>query len=435
MSTTLTSAPPPTKIYAHNDDPRLFQCFRTWWLVVALCLMAQENANILVVARTASQNLREGRQHSAPSATLLFFTLLLSSICVGLVLSQFRPTLRTVLKQKAVLSFVVLAFLSTLWSQDPQLTFRRATILLFLCGLAWFFATSYSPADQIRLLLVAGVILASGSIAIAILLPQYGLDSGGAWRGILGQKNQLGHSVLFLFSGLAFCPIPNRRRFLALTVQAILPIGLIALSQSKDSLILAILLITVRFYGQFFRRIPKDQRPFVLFVTAFGMFGIAFGRGILLAFLGRDSTLTGRTHEWAILIPFALKHFWLGYGYQAFWTGTGDSLSAMSTLGGAIHGADSGYLDTTLQLGLFGLALFFVIILVALCDFAGLYRRASVPLAAYWYAAIVLVTLVGSVVEGLFSGPGGASVFLFVVACAGLRILRQGSRPLARMTS
>jgi exopolysaccharide production protein ExoQ len=434
MSATLTALPlPATKTYARMDDRFLFRRVRTWWLLLALCIMAQENSNIFLVASRATQKLNQ--RTYTPSAALLFFTLLLWAIAGALIFTRLRLTLRTMLQQKAVLPYVALALLSTVWSQDPQLTFRRAIILCFLCGFAWLFASSYSPPDQMRLLLTTGVVLASASIAWAVLFPQYGLDSGGEWRGIFGQKNQLGHSMLFLFSCLAFRPIANGRRLVVTAMQAMLPIGVIILAQSMHSVVLAVLLIAVRFYGPFFRRIRKEQRPFLVFMTAFGILAIAFGREMILVLLGRDATLTGRTHEWAILIPFAFRHFWLGYGYQAFWTGTGDSLSAIATLGASIHGADSGYLDNALQLGVLGVSLFLLIMLVALRDFVRLYRRGSVPLAGYWYVGIVLITLVGSIVEGLFSGPGGASVFMFLVACAGLRILCSGNSDVAVQAS
>jgi hypothetical protein len=56
-------------------------------------------------------------------------------------------------------------------------------------------------------------------------------------------------------------------------------------------------------------------------------------------------------------------------------------------------------------------------------DFAKLFRRASVPLIAYWYGGLILATFVGSFTEGLFLMPVGITTFIFVVACAGLRSL------------
>lgn len=420
-----------TEAYEEIQDPFLFKRARVWWTLLALCLMAQGNAAIFSAPTVASEARKTLRELYAPSTTLLILTVVLYLICASLIGTRIGPTLRMMLNQKAVLAFAILAFLSTLWSQEPSLTFRKAAMLFLTFAFAWLFAISYSPADQMRILLVAGVILALSSFAMAVLLPAYGVEAGGEWKGVFGQKNTLGYTMFLLFSGLAFDRIPSRRRLMTVTLQAILPIGLIVLSQSRESLVLAVLLIGVRVYGPFLARRRRDQLPFTLYATVFGILGIIFAREILFSVLGRDSTLTGRTNEWAIIVPFALKHLWLGYGYQAFWTGTGDSLGVISALRGAIFGADSGYLDTMLQFGLVGLGLLLILLVVSLGDFARLFRTDSMPLAAYWYAGLILAAYLGNFVGSMFLSTGFNS-FVFVVACAGLRNLSHENASLPR---
>lgn len=431
MSATLAPVPtPPTTPYAGNGDPFLFKRVRTWWLLLALLLLADENS-IFTVASRPSKSLNTLTSNASRSTSLLqLLTVTLWLIVAGLMVTRLGPTLRLMLKQRAILSFAILAFLSTLWTQiPPQVTFRKATWLFLVFGFAWFFASCYRPADQMRLLLVAGLILALASIAMAILLPQYGLDSGGEWKGVFGQKNHLGLAMLFLFAGLFFRPISRGRRLLAVAIQAILPIGLIVLSQSRGSLILILLLIVVRLYGPFLGDRRRDQLPFVLYASVLSIVAIAFSRGVLLSLLGRDSTLTGRTREWAVLVFYALRHLWLGYGYQAFWSGTADSFHAMRSIGANIYGADSGYLETMLELGIVGVGLWFILLMIVLSNILRLLRRPSVPLEGYWYAGIILVTFAGSVTEVLFPVPAGISTFVFVVACAGLTNLGREVAP------
>jgi O-antigen ligase len=427
MSATLTFvATAPTRTYAGGEDPFLFKRIRTWWLLLALFLMAQGNG-LFTRQDSSYWNLKTLQQDLESSPILLLLTAVLWLICAGLMIKQIDPTLRTMLKQKAVMAFAVLAFLSTLWSQDPQLTLRKAMLLFLAFAFAWFFATYYSPADQMRLLLAAGVIVALASIAMAIWLPQYGIASGGEWKGVFGQKNRLGLSILFLFSGLPFCGISNGRRLLTLALQAIFPIGLILLSQSKGSLILAVVLIAVRIFGPYIARRRKDQLPFVMYTAVcfivVALPVITMGWEIILPLLGRDSTLTGRTDHWATLAPFAFRHLWLGYGYNAFWTGAGDSLRVFDSIGAGVKGADSGYMDTMLQFGLLGMGMLLLVLLVSLRDFLRVLRRSSVPLIAYWYAGIILATFVGSFTEGLFLTPTGITTFIFVVGCTGLTTL------------
>jgi exopolysaccharide production protein ExoQ len=427
VSATLTSiTAASTRIYAENEDPSLFHRVRTWWLLLALFLMAQGNG-LFTRQDSSFYTIPAKGQQLEGTQVFLLLTCLLWMICAGLMIKGIAPTLRMMLQQKAVLAFAVLALLSALWSQDPQLTLRKATLLFLAFAFAWFFATYYSPADQMRLILAAGVIAALASIAMALLLPQYGIASGGEWKGVFGQKNRLGLSIFFLFSGLPFCCISSNRRLLTLAVQAILPIGLILLSQSRTSLILTVVLIAVRLFGPYVARRRKDQLPFVLYTAVFGIplmaFAIVAAKDIVLTLLGRESTLTGRTDHWGLIASYALGHLWVGYGYNAFWTGAGDSLRVMTRVGGAMIGSDSGYLDTMLQFGLVGIGLLLLVLLISLRDFSRLFRRTSVPLIAYWYVSLILVTFIGSFTEALFLPPVGITSFIFVVACAGLRSL------------
>jgi O-antigen ligase len=431
MSTTLLDiAAVPPQTYAQEGDPSLFRRPRTWWLLLALFIMTQGNG-LFTRQDNTYWGIKTVKQQFEGSPSFLMLTMAMCVICVALMLTSIRPTLRMALKQKAVLAFAVLGFLSILWSQDPSLTFRRTTLLFLTFAFAWFFATYYSPADQMRLLIAAGVIVALASIAMALLLPQFGISKYGEWKGVFGHKNHLGLGMFFLFSALPFCNISSGRRLLTLSLQAILPVGLILLSQSKTALILTLVLIAVRIFGPYLASRRRDQVPFALFAGVCGVvlavFAITMGREVILPLLGRESTLTGRTDHWAVLAPFALKHLWLGYGYSAFWTGTGDSLRVMNIIGAGMKGSDSGFVDMMLQFGLVGLSLMFIVFLTCARDFVRLFRRNSMPLVAYWYLGLIVATLVGSFTEILFLG--GVTTFIFAIACAGLRNLRYGEEP------
>ena len=423
MSATLTFvAGAPTRTYTEDEDPFLFYRVRTWWLLIALFLMAQGNG--IFTPQDKHESLKMLRQISEPSGSLLLLTAAMCVISATLIVTRIGSTLQLMLRQKAVLAFAVLAFLSTLWSQVPLLTFRKAALLFLTMTLAWFFANCYSPTEQIRLLLALGVIMALASIVWAILLPDYGIQPTGEWKGVFGQKNFLGSTMFFLFSGLPFCRISGGRRLLEFALVAILPAGLILLSHSKTSLILTAVLLAVRFFGPLVTRTRRESIPFVLYIAGFTTVMVATSVGVILSLLGRDLTLTGRTHEWAVIFPFALKHLWLGYGYQGFWVGTsGDSGKVISILGAGLNVADNGYLDLVLQFGVLGIGLLLVVLIVCVRDFLRLLRRSSVPLVAYWYAGLILATLVGSVTEGMFWMPIRIIPFIFVIACAGLKSL------------
>jgi O-antigen ligase len=90
--------------------------------------------------------------------------------------------------------------------------------------------------------------------------------------------------------------------------------------------------------------------------------GIYIGIGhsdFILALVGRDSTLSGRTQLWAALHPAMLKRPVLGYGYGAFWAGLkGETLNVFIQSRWLPTGADNGYVDLYLGLGALGMCAF-----------------------------------------------------------------------------
>jgi exopolysaccharide production protein ExoQ len=432
MSATMAQAlspaalPAPAQAIPIDGDPHLFRRARTWWLLLALTLLVQGNG-IFTRQDETYWSLAHLSQKFDSKPNLLWLTGVMCVIFFGLMIGHLAPTLRMMLRQKAVLAFAVLAFLSTVWSEDPLLTFRKATLLFLTFIFAWFFATCYSPQDQMRIVLATGVIVAIASIAMAILLPQFGISKDGEWKGIFGQKNELGIAMFLLFSPLPFCRIASRRRLLTVVLQATLPISLIVLSQSKEAIIIAILFVAVRILGPFIVQRRRDQLPFVLYSTVVGLPALALvliaGKDFFLGLLGKEGTLTGRTEHWAIEAQYIASHLWLGYGYHAFWTGTGDSLNVVRAVGGAMKGSDSGYVDMLLNLGLAGIVLLMVLLLVCVGDFLRVLRRPSVPIFAFWYAGLILGVYAESFVGNTFPDPAAPGCFMFVVACAGLNSL------------
>jgi exopolysaccharide production protein ExoQ len=433
MSTTtmpvMTATPAVREV--ENGDPLLFRRGRTWWMLLTLFMLAQGNG-LFTRQDDSYYRVKTLKDLYEPGGNLLLLTIATTALCIAMMIGYLIPTLRLMLRHKSILIFALLPLISVAWSQDPTISLRKATILLLSVVFAWFFATYYTPADQMRVLMAAGVIVGVASIAMALALPQFGIASSGEWKGVFAQKNRLGLSMFFLFSGLPFQAFCGRREWMKLALQSLFPIGLILLSHSKTSLILTFLLVLVRIFGPFAARCRRENLPFLLFAIAGSIAGaglmIAFGLNAILSLLGRDITLTGRTEHWGLLASFAARHLWLGYGYQAFWEGsTGDSGRFIALAGTGMRGADSGYLDAALQLGLLGIAVLFVLLLVSLRDFLKLFRRPTLPLMALWYAGVIVVTYIGDFTEGLFWVSSGVYVFVFVIAIAGLKYLRSAA--------
>lgn len=400
-------------------DTPLFRRARTWWLILALLLIAGQNS-LFTKAVTQSKELVNLRQtYDTSSPVLRALTLLLYVIFVGVLMGHWRSTLRALLRQRTFLLFLLLAAGSVLWSQDPVTTLKQLPRLLVMIFLGWFIGIYYTAQEQIRITLVTGLIVVVSSAFLAVALPGYGLDTGGEWKGIMGTKNQLGHAILFLFSGLLFRT--DRRHRIFWTCAGLLALVVFVMTRSAESLMLGILMVAIRLYGPLIKRTRREKLPFILFTIASGMLAVIVGRVAVLDLFGKDTTLTGRTVEWAAIMPFAMQHFWLGYGYRAFWTGYGDSLQVMKIVGGSMHGADSGYIDLLLQFGIVGMILAVTIMLGAALKFVRFFAAGPIPLLAYWYFGLVCISFIGNFADAYFPLTGGAPEIVLIMACAGLQ--------------
>jgi O-antigen ligase len=325
-----------------------------------------------------------------------------------------------------MLAVAAYAFVSTLWSSVPLVTLKKSILLCLTFAFAGFFATYYSQADQRRMLLAAGTILGIASVAWVILLPQYGVatsgEVAGEWKGVFGQKNDLGIAMFAFFSVLPFGRILNRGRLLTVTFQAILPLLLIVKAHSRESFIMLALFMVVRVLGPRIARMRHEQLPFVLYTTVCLIVGVVVGWNQLLTLLGDGAvnSWSGRIHEWSPVVPYIFQHLWFGYGFGGFWTGHGDSLNVMRVLHIVARGIDSGYLQTMLEFGLVGTSIAFIVVLKAVRDFLRLLRRPAVPLMAFWYVGYILLTCVLAITDNAFPSNITAPAFIFLVACCGL---------------
>jgi O-antigen ligase len=365
-------------------------------------------------------------QEYASDPMLRLLTIAMWVICAGLMFRHITPTLRTMLKQKPLLAVAAFAVVSTLWSPVPLLTLKKAIFLCLTFAFAGFFATYYSLADQKRMLLAAGTILAIASLAWIILLPQYGIatwgEVAGEWKGVFGQKNGLGIAMCTFFSVLPFCRIPDLRRLLVVIFQALLPLLLIVKAHSREALAIFALFIGIRILGPMIARKRREQLPFILYMAVCGIVGILLGWNIVLSLLGEGAAASwsGRLHEWSPAVPYIFRHLWFGYGYGGFWTGEGDSLNVMRVLGVRMRGMDSGYVENMLEFGLVGMSILLIVVLTSVRDFLRIFRSRAVSLLALWCVSVIVLTWVLAVTDYTFPFYGSAPTFIFVVACCGL---------------
>jgi exopolysaccharide production protein ExoQ len=276
-------------------------------------------------------------------------------------------------KDILLLSLVGLALISVLWSAVPEVTLRRGVALLLTTLFGLYLATRFELSEQLRLLYWALIIAAVLSLGVALALPSYGITpssaasawdaetTAGGWKGIYYSKNVFGR--LMALSGvisLLHAISTSKYRLLNWTVFG-LSLGLLLLTKSATSLLL--FLVTVVFFLPLYRGLRWRYTlavPFfcvMMLGAGFAMVWVLGNADTLLAALGKDPTLTGRTSLWSSLIDVIKLRPWFGYGYEGFWQSYGEQWSVSYTGWQASH-AHNGFLELALGLGLFGLLLF-----------------------------------------------------------------------------
>lgn len=271
------------------------------------------------------------------------------------------------------LLLLALAVLSGLWSQAPLASLRRSLTLATLMLFAVYAHAVLGTFLMCRIQVAAMWIAAVASFAMAALVPASGFDIGayaGAVRGVFTQKNSLGDTMVvgtIALSGIAM----RRRRIMPRDLASLaLALGTIVVAQATTSLLLclAVGVATVVIL------LVVDGRPLAVFCLLSGLGAALLAAWIvfavpvdLLAVLGKDASLTGRTEIWAAVRNAIADGSALGYGYSAFWLPeTQAAQNVWAAIGWTTPSAHSGYLETRLELGLPGLVLVAILALASL---------------------------------------------------------------------
>jgi exopolysaccharide production protein ExoQ len=123
-------------------------------------------------------------------------------------------------------------------------------------------------------------------------------------------------------------------------------------------------------------------------------------RDRVLAWLGRDASLSGRTALWAQALEMSAGRPWIGHGYATFWPRAQAAAARVSPRRGwPMRHPHNGFLEVLCELGLIGIA-------GLLVPFALLLRRALAlsvaPRARYWPLAYLSFLALSNLTESDF---------------------------------
>jgi exopolysaccharide production protein ExoQ len=321
-----------------------------------------------------------------------FYVLILVFIAL-----RWRRFICGIQQSKPLIILVVLAVLSTAWSQDPGLTLRRSMVLVATTALGIYFGSCHDIREQLSLLRWVFSITAALSLLFVVFLPDYGIGQGlhpGDWQGIFAQKNGLGCAMMLGF--LVFASSSDLRPWRRWTACGIF-LCLLYLSGSRTALSVVVAMVFIRAAAHIMRlrmtlAVPVAVAALVIISAA--ALVVVDNLGIILALFGRDQTLTGRTDIWQSVFLAISRRPFLGYGFSAFWRGlSGESATVVLSLRFFVQHAHNGFLDLWLELGLAGLSLFLLSLLGAFGRSIYRFRTGSLRDDAWPLTYLILLVL------------------------------------------
>lgn len=332
--------------------------------VVFVFLLASTGALIPLLSQ--QNDVASGVSGGVLVTQIIWLAVYVITFC--LIAVRWRQFIGVVTRDKLLLLLVAVALISVLWSVAPEVTLRRGIALVGTTAIGAYLATRYTIGGQLRLLAWALGIAALASLAFGLLLPSYGISSDpllqGDWQGIYNHKNALGSDMsLGAIVFLILATSSRNNRWIAWG-GFVLALSLMVLSNSKTALVVFLAFLILWPVYRSLRWRYTLMVPFLIF-AALLVGSIAAGlwsnADFLLGSIGRDTTLTGRTQLWSLVLDKVGERPWLGYGYSAFWRGLeGDSSYIWLMTGSEVPAADNGFLDLWLDLGLLGLMVFVI---------------------------------------------------------------------------
>jgi exopolysaccharide production protein ExoQ len=348
------------------------------------------------------------------------------AIATAMLLTSPSRLMRAARKNWPIIMLLLLMFTSALWSEDPGLTVRRVVTLASTFVVGLYLATRFAVREVLDLAALALIAVAVSSAVVAVLLPEHGIGAGvfaGEWRGIYPHKQMLGmHMAL----GVLLCTVlaldsPGRRRVM-FWPGAILCGVLTVLSGSATAVFVMLVSLSALPLLRLLQRRGLVGLTVVTFVVSFGICValVVFDQSeVILAQLGKESTLTGRLPLWNYVVERIAERPLLGYGYNGFWLGTtGPSESVLLVTGGWYpwH-AHNGWLQLCLDVGLVGLVVFLAGYARAVSQTLGIHSASWTD--AVWPIGYLLFLLVLSAAETVLLRPNTVFTALFTIVVFG----------------
>jgi len=274
--------------------------------------------------------------------------------------------------------YLAYCLLAVLWSDFPFVAIKRWVKLFGQPVMVLILLTEPDPLEAVtRLLKRCAYILLPVSVLFIKYYPQIGRGFDGwtgtpANYGITLNKNALGSDcfILGLFLLWHILRVWRREKGAARRNELLLCLFLLTLNSwlihmAQSSTSLAAFLLSAAIVLALSLKLVNPRRinlNLAILIVVGGAGEAIFGlHDYLIHALGRNTTLTGRTDIWHVLLNWDINPIF-GAGYESFWLGPRVNKINANFPGLLLNEAHNGYLETYINLGLLGL--FFTIAMI-----------------------------------------------------------------------
>jgi len=414
----------------------LLSSIKTWVLCAILLVLAStygfsfERGSKNTTAGTAEQGVSAGDSEESGIIKLQKNAIYVLSILIMLPLAG---SIGAEFRRNLVISCLLLwAVLSFTWSTDPTASLATSLRMTIDVALAFYLFNRYPKNDLLKLFVFVGSMAAAGSIVLIFMFPQYGLMNReaayafGAWQGIFGQKNICGRMMTLLLLPIFFVKLEGRWARLFRFSYVMVVLIIVAMTRSAGSWMLCaacLAFVAAVHLGVKMRRIDA----LCLGLVALGAM-VVVGAIVLsnpapiLALIGKDPTMTGRTGIWSSIMVSISKRPYLGYGYFAFWKGLyGESANVvLQAHWPGMSYAENGVLELWLEIGAVAVVLYALIFFTAVKDAFYCLRRYPSK-STMWYASLLFYVGFTNLWAGNLLAASNLECVIPFIAYAGLR--------------
>jgi exopolysaccharide production protein ExoQ len=342
-----------------------------------------------------------------------------------LTLRWFPNVFRMAVLNPLLITCILWAGLSYIWSIHPDVTLRRSVALLMTTLFGLVLAARYDWNELVQRLAFVFLVTAVISLFLSVFIPSLGQMQEihqGAWRGAWLEKNSFGVRMAMGLALMMCAFAMQPQRWWLWVPGGVLCFGLVIMSTSKAALLAALVAICGFLVIRVFRRFPILRIP-VMYSVIIGasvfMFLIIFMPDMMFEIIGKERTLTGRTDIWNALAMAIKEKPLLGYGYGTFWQGlTGPSYWVRSSLEWGVPTAHNGWIETWLSAGIVAVVLFALLYLITLLLAFGRLYRGGVE--NYWVILSTVLFLMISLSESTILQQNDLSWVIFVATSAKL---------------